>query len=415
MILILNSCKKKPSQPILTTESVSSITQTSAVSGGNVIDNGGVSVVERGVCWNTSGDPTVRHDRTIEDGESGSFTSTLSGLTANTLYYVRAYATNEIGTGYGNQVTFKTLPVLSLALTTREVASITATAAVSGGNITDDGGGIITVKGVCWATTENPTINHSKTTDGSGTGLYNSYLTGLASVTIYYIRAYATNSAGTTYGNQLSFTTTVTKSNPIIFNPDLTYNLVSDIDGNSYKTIQIGTQIWMAENLKSTKYSDGSIISNIIDDESWNTIVTGAYCWFNNDISNKDVYGVLYNWYAVSTGKLCPAGWHIPGHTEWLYMISHIGGVSVGGGRMKEAGSSHWLSPNTGATNESGFTALPGGIRTVSGYFQGIGSTGRWWKSTEGDVIEVSYDSGEVKIDAGCVYRRGLSVRCLKD
>lgn len=410
-----SSCKKKPFSPVLITADVTNITQTSALCGGTVTDNGGASIVKRGVCWNTSSDPTVSHNMTFEGGGPGSFNSYLSGLVPGTLYYVRAYATNEVGVGYGNQVIFSTLPTLSITLTTAEVTSISSKAAVSGGNITRDGGETITEKGVCWATTENPTISNFKTIDGTGSGLYNSYLTGLDPVTTYYIRAYATNIAGTAYGNQLSFTTTVSENKPIIFNPGLIYSTVSDIEGNIYKTILINTRVWMAENLKTTKYNDGSYISNIIDDESWNSIATGSYCWFNNDISNKDTYGALYNWYAVNSGKLCPTGWHIPSHEEWLNMISFIGDLKVAGGRMKEVDTLHWLSPNTGATNESGFTAIPGGIRTVSGYFEGIGNFSRWWKSSGENVIEISFNSGEIKIDVGCIWRRGLSVRCLKD
>jgi uncharacterized protein (TIGR02145 family) len=415
LILIISSCKEKPGQPVLTTAEVAGITQTSAVAGGNVVDDGGSPVEERGVCWNISGNPTVGDNRTYAAGETGSFTCDLSELMPDTQYYVRAYATNENGTGYGNEVTFTTLLVLPVSITTMEITSITATGAVSGGNISDAGGGTITAKGVCWAETENPTTDDFRTEDGSVIGLYNSYLTGLESVTTYYVRAYATNNSGTAYGNQLTFTTDVSQSNPVVYNSDLTYGSVSDIEGNSYQTIQIGDQIWMAGNLRTTKYNDASVISNITTDELWNSFASGAYCWYNNDISNKDIYGALYNWYAVSTGKLCPTGWHIPSPTEWITMIDHIGGASVAGGLMKEVGTTHWLSPNTGATNEMGFTALPAGIRTSSGYFQGMGSTVRWWKSTEGYVVEVTNESAEVIVDACCVYRRGLSVRCLKE
>lgn len=415
LILIVNSCKKNPNPPELTTADVSNITQSSAMSGGNVTDDGGATVIERGVCWNTFENPTISYYRTIEDGEMGYFTSSITELTPNTLYYIRAYATNEAGTGYGNQITFTTILVLPSSLTTRTVSSITASGAVSGGNITDDGGGTITEKGVCWSTTENPSISNSKTIDGSGKEGFNSYITDLDPVTTYYVRAYSTNGSGTSYGNQLSFTTTAEENNPVIFNPDLTYNSVSDVNGNSYKTIQIGNQVWMAENLKCTNYNDGSAIANIIDDVSWNSVTTGAYCWYNNDISNKEIYGALYNWYSLSTEKLCPTGWHIPDDAEWMTLIDNIGGMAVAGGKMKEISTIHWLNPNTGATNESGFTGLPGGVRSVEGYFNLIRSNGRYWKSGNLNIIEISYDSGEVNTDTGCIWRRGMSVRCLKD
>lgn len=414
-ILIINSCRKNTGLPVITTEEVSGITQTSAVSGGAIVDDGGAAVLERGVCWDVTGNPEIIDNITVAAGGPGPFTCELSDLMPDTRYYVRAYATNNTGTGYGNEIEFTTLPLLSVIITTGEITSITATGAVSGGNITDAGGGIVTAKGVCWAETENPTTGHFKTEDGTGKGLYNSYLTSLESSTTYYVRAYAVISSGTYYGNQLMFTTDIPQINLVVYNPGLEYGSVSDIDGNIYKTIQIGNQVWMADNLKNTKLNDGSVITNVIPDELWNSTASGAYCWYNNDISYKDVYGALYNWYAVQTGKLCPTGWHIPDQDEWMEMINHTGGVSIAGGHMKEAGITHWLSPNTDATNESGFTALPSGIRTVSGYFQEMGKIARWWKSTEGEVVEVSYESSEVKTDVGCVYRRGLAVRCVKD
>ncbi len=413
--LITASCKKKPDPPVITTEIITNITSTDAVSGGEVTDDGGSPVLERGVCWNTTNDPTINDNRTIESGDLGSFSSNISGLTPNTLYYVRAYATNEAGTGYGDELSFTTLPVLSIVITTKEIISINAKAAVSGGKIADVGEVPITKRGVCWAETENPTIDDFISSDGTGIGEYNSYLIGLSPLTTYYVRAYATNDAGTEYGNQLSFTTIEYENKPVLFNTDLTYDSISDYEGNYYKTIEIGDQTWMAENLICTKFNEGSDIINVIDDQSWNSSATGSYCWYNNDISNREIYGALYNWYAVSSGKLCPAGWHVPSHSEWMTMIEQLGGELVAGGKMKEVDTLHWQSPNTAATNESGFTALPGGIRTVSGYFQILGTSGRWWKSEEGDVVEVTYNNGEVKTDIGCVYRRGLSIRCIKD
>lgn len=415
LALTFNSCKKNPVPPVVLTTSVIGITQTTAISGGNVTDDGGAPVEERGVCWNTSSNPEISNYRTTETGESGLFTSNLSGLSPNTFYYIRAYATNQAGTGYGKELSFTTLPVLSIAITTNFITSINTKAAISGGNITDDGEVFITSRGVCWAETENPTIDNFITTDGTGKGYYNSYLTRLSPLTTYYVRAYATNDAGSEYGNQLSFTTTTAESKPVIFNMDLVYDSILDYDGNSYKTIKIGDQTWMAENLKCTKLQNGTEMMNVIDDQSWNSTTTASYCWYNNDISNKKVYGALYNWYAVSTEKLCPAGWHIPSHSEWITMIEQLGGQLEAGGKMKEVGTTHWLDPNAAASNESGFTGLPGGIRTVSGYFQLLGQSGRWWKSTEGDVVEVTYDTGDVETDIGCVYRRGLSVRCIKD
>ena len=192
--------------PTLTTTAVTSITLTTAASGGTITADGGGAITAKGVCWSTTTAPTVSSSKTVDGTGTGTFTSSLSGLLPGTLYYVRAYATNSAGTAYGNEVSFTTTPIVVPTLTTTAVTSITLTTAVSGGNITSDGGGAITAKGVCWATTTTPTIADSKTADGTGTGSFTSNLSGLLPGTTYYLRAYATNSAGTAYGNDVSFT-----------------------------------------------------------------------------------------------------------------------------------------------------------------------------------------------------------------
>jgi hypothetical protein len=228
-------------RPTVTTATISSVTRTTAVSGGNVTANGGAPVTARGVCWSTSSGPVATGLHTSDDTGNGSFTSNITGLNPNTLYYVRAYATNSMGTSYGNELSFTTDPVLVPTLTTNNVTGITMTSAVSGGNITSDNGGAITDRGVCWNTTGNPTVSGSKTSNGTGTGSFSSSIDGLTTGTTYYIRAYATNSAGPGYGDQIIFTTSIT-----------------DVEGNIYKTLQIGTQIWMAENLKTNQISGRS-------------------------------------------------------------------------------------------------------------------------------------------------------------
>lgn len=192
----------------LTTRAVTSITQTTATSGGNVTNNGGAEVTARGVCWSTSPAPTITDSKTEDGAGAGEFTSNLTGLTANTTYYVRAYATNSAGTGYGDEVEFTTssAPVVP-TLTTATISTITQFTATSGGNITDNGGADVTARGVCWSTSPTPTVTDSKTEDGTGVGEFTSNLTGLTASTKYYVRAYATNSVGTGYGNEVVFTT----------------------------------------------------------------------------------------------------------------------------------------------------------------------------------------------------------------
>ena len=197
-----------PESPIVTTADVTDITQTTAVSGGNVTDDGGASVTARGLCWSTSQNPTISDNHTSDGNGTGSFTSNLTNLTANTTYYVRAYATNENGTSYGEQKSFTTLQNIELpTVTTAEVTDITQTTAVSGGNVTDDGGASVTARGVCWSKDPNPTIDNSFISNGNGTGSFTIEISGLTSATTYYVRAYATNSEGTSYGEQKTFTT----------------------------------------------------------------------------------------------------------------------------------------------------------------------------------------------------------------
>lgn len=186
---------------------ISSITATSAVSGGEVTADGGFTVTQRGVCWSVSPDPTISNARTIDGNGTGSFISTLTGLTPGTTYYLRAYATNQNGTVYSQQRTFTTLSGLP-AVTTTAANNITSTNAVCGGNVTADGGFLVTARGVCYSTSPNPTISSPHTSDGSGTGSYTSHLTGLTPNTTYYYRAYATNANGTVYGEERTFATT---------------------------------------------------------------------------------------------------------------------------------------------------------------------------------------------------------------
>ena len=194
----------------VTTNTISSITQTTATGGGNSTNDGGATITSKGVCWsNTTSSPTIANSKTVDGSGIGSFTSSLSGLTANTTYYVRAYATNSAGTSYGSVISFTTLSAtIPTGVTTNSISSISQTTASGGGSISSDGGAAITSRGVCWSnTTSSPTISNSKTVDGTGIGSFTSSLTGLTSNTTYYVRAYATNSAGTAYGSATSFTT----------------------------------------------------------------------------------------------------------------------------------------------------------------------------------------------------------------
>jgi uncharacterized protein (TIGR02145 family) len=227
------------------------------------------------------------------------------------------------------------------------------------------------------------------------------------------------------------------KDTDLIENTDLQTHTVKDIDGNVYNTVTIGTQIWMKENLKTTKYNDGTAIPKIEIDKTWETSANGAYCDYENTPSNSTTYGRLYNWYVIDNnsatkvssngGKnVCPAGWHVPSNSEWSTLITYLGGDSVAGGVLKETGSTHWVDPNWGASNQSGFTALPGGGRYPDGRFSRLWDEGHWWSATQLSYPPaeknstlawfntLSYANVNVSRDNG-TKNCGFSVRCLID
>lgn len=293
------------------------------------------------------------------------------------------------------------VPPVPPALTTSAVTNIGQNTSTSGGTITSDGGAAVTARGVCWSISPTPVLVDSKTTDGAGSGNFSSSITDLTANTTYYIKAYATNSVGTGYGNEITFTTQT-----------------GDIDGNSYNAVTIGTQVWMVENLKVTKYRNGDDILNVTDVAIWAALTEGGYCNLSNDVNQADVYGRLYNWYAVHDSRnIAPTGWHVATDAEWTTLSTYLGGQSVAGGKLKEKGIAHWCNPNIGATNESGFTALPGGARGDD--FLSYCGYGFWWTATEAEATtafnRVIFDNetGVNRVSNKKV--GGSSVRCVKD
>lgn len=286
-------------------------------------------------------------------------------------------------------------------LNTTDVIDITSSSAIAGGNILSDGGSAINARGVCWSVEQLPTISDSKTSDGTGTGNYSSIITDLSPNTKYYLRAYASNSIGTAYGSIISFTT---------LQESLT---VIDIDGNVYNTISIGSQVWLVENLKTTKYRNGDPIQNITG-EPWDNLTNGAYCIYDNNDDNLPTYGLLYNWYAVNDSRnICPDGWHLATMEDWETL-------AYTGLELKEEGTLHWISPNNCYSENSGFTALPGGNCNYDGYFMEQTLMGFWWTADEENTenawcsIMTNYNyglSGWVNADKWV----GASVRCIQD
>ena len=306
-----------------------------------------------------------------------------------------------------------------------QITNITGATAISGGSTINDNGSTIIEKGVCWSTNQNPTIVGNKTTNGIGSDDFISNITLLTAETTYYVRAYATNSVGTSYGSQLSFTTL---SN---------CGTVTDYDGNIYNTITIGNQCWMMENIKVTHYPNGTLIPYVDSNDVWDNLpddsISDAMCFLNNNANDEaDIYGGLYTWAAAIGGNgissssnpsgvqgICPDGWHIPSPDEWSELSSYLGGNSVAGGKMKVSGTTYWDSPNTGADNSSGFSAIACGVRSpYNGNFGPAGHTCYWWTSSgSGDSAPyylVWSSSSGISVSNEHT-SMGNSVRCVKD
>lgn len=389
------------------TSDVLAITGTSALSGGNVTNDGGGQVTAKGVCWSSiTNEPTINDSKTNDGSGIGSYTSSLSGLSGSTTYYLRAYATNSAGTAYGSTVSFTTLQLP--VLTTLAMSNITGYTANGGGSISSDGGSPIIERGLVWSTNPNPTTNDSRSSDGTGTGIFASSLTGLTPSVNYYVRAYATNSAGTAYGNEVSFATSFICG----------VSLVTDIDGNVYHTVNINGQCWLQENLRTSSYNNGAPIDNVQDNTIWTNLNTAAWCDVQNMSSNSDVYGKLYNGYAVSN-SIAPQGWHIPTAAEFDALIAGLGGTAIAGGAMKSITT--WNTPNVGATNSSGFTGLGTGNRYyTTGTFDWINSWTAYWTTSGGASSDelLGYRLGYN--GSGCEQysyfkNMGYSIRCIKD
>ena len=438
------------------TNIVSDVTATTATCGGYVADDGGATVTARGVCWSTSQNPTVSDSHTTDGNGTGSFTSNITGLNPLTTYYVRAYATNSEGTTYGNQVSFTTPEALP-KVTTSAVSDITVVSgsinAKCGGNVTDIGAYDVTARGVCWSTSSNPTIADNHTTDGSGLGNFTSTITGLTANTTYYVRAYATNSAGTAYGNQVTLTLPVVDTKSCTSAP-----VVTDHEGNAYATVLIGTQCWMRENLRTTtspktgtylvkpaRNTPGNVYS------SFGSKVANWYMHDSTTYAPKG-YGLLYNWCAAmdtanptnyvevptpsnTSGNnnyfsftassnhrgICPAGWHIPNYSEWQTLTSNTAGQLAGGNDWNSSTTDNAPGNYSYADrNASGFTALPAGRFNSYNHERG-GEYAHFWctmqmSSPEGNAryMEMYYSNASARLQ----YREmshGSSVRCIKD
>lgn len=589
IVLSLAGCKKEepPTLPVVSTTPVTNITVSTATGGGTITDDGGATVTSNGVCWSKTENPTIEGSKTNESVSTGQFVSNLAGLDAGTTYHVRAYATNAVGTSYGDDMTFLTFGEAPINVTV-EATTISSNGATLNGTVNpnylstivsfeygltnsygqnisaipspltgssstsvsanatglnpgtiyhfrvraENSKGIIygtdksftTLGGVPIITSKTPIELTAESVVLNGTvnpnylstvvsfeyGLTNAYgnnvnavespitgnsntditanISSLTPATTYHYRIKAVNTLGITYSDDLTFstlggvpsaiTTTATNltsssatlngtvnpnllitdvvfefglttsygesvvaspthftgggetevsayisslsSNSIYhfrikavnslgttYSNDMQFNTdpatVTDIDGNVYNVIRIGTQLWMKENLKTKNYND-------------NTAIYPSF-YADNESLYKDIYGALYAWRYVNSGKLCPSGWHVPSSSEWTTMGAYLGGDDVAGGKMKEVGTIHWNDPNTGATNESGFTALAGGIYTND--YTSLGIWGVWWTattSTDGYAFNRNLSYNATKLYSGNMDTRNrASVRCIKD
>ncbi len=319
-------------------------------------------------------------------------------------------------------------------VTTIEPNNISDSEATSGGEVTDEANYPVTEKGIVWSISPNPTItnNDGITVDGSGMGAFSSQLTNLYPNTQYYVRAYATNIETTSYGDEFTLTTEDFAFPTDFLNPSFTYNTISDIEGNVYHTLVIGSQEWMIDNLRTATFANGDPIPEIPDNLNWINATNAAWCSYSNDTSYQAPFGKLYNWYAtVDSRNICPTNWHVPTDDEWNILIHYfepwVPGDATGqqslslGGELKSIGTTYFNSPNTGATNSIGFSALPGGFRGNGGLFEEINIVGWWWTLTEDIDYPNSSYYRSVNYSNAYLYRNstfkreGLSVRCVRD
>ena len=407
----LNCLSATNNGTLTATTTASGVTSVISYTGGNGGTHNGQLVTSTGVTGLTAtlqagtfanGNGSLTYTITGTPATSGtaSFALNIGGktctLTRDVLLPVGAISTLACATATNNG---------TLTATTA-ASGVTTVISYTGGNSGTHNGQVVSSTGLTGLTA---TLQAGTFANGNGSLTYTISGTPVTSGTA----SFALNIGGKSC--------TVTRA---VANPTSGYGSnITDIEGNSYKTVFIGTQQWMGENLKTSKYSDGTTIPNITDNTQWQNNTTGAWAYYNNDAANNAKYGKLYNWYAVSpttngNKNLCPTGWHVPTDAEWTVLMDYLGGDALAGGKMKEVGTTKWISPNFGATNASLFTGLPGGIRYDDGNYSNIGNNGYWWSSEydtndDASCLGLSGSNGYAVIYGG-FKRDGLSVRCLR-
>lgn len=285
----------------------------------------------------------------------------------------------------------------AISLKTTNIVDITGTSAVIEGQVTSSL--TINQKGVCWGLTPDPTIDDSFTNEGEGSGDFASAINNLLPDTSYFVRVYAIDAGEVVhYSSMTNFSTGKAE-------------VMVDIDGNAYEAVTIGDQVWSSRNLKVKSLNDGSSIPNVTG--SWSDLDRPAYTWYDNNDSNENTYGVLYNGVAIQSGKLCPTGWHVPSVDEWEALGTFLGGRELAGGKLKETGTLHWDSPNEGATDDYDFQAIGSGIRNADGTFGGYKTSAWWASSKEGTGYGVV--NTDAQLHTGSNPSVGVAIRCIKD
>jgi uncharacterized protein (TIGR02145 family) len=408
----------------VSTIAISSITATSAVAGGNVSSDNGVAVTTRGVCWTSSNlYPTTSDSKSTDGAGVGQFISSISGLDPGTYYNTRAYATNSVGTVYGENVSFKTLGQAASCINL-QATNISETGATLKGTVNaNELSTIVTFEyGTTTSYSITTTAAQSPVTGNTITNI-SSDINGLTSGTTYHYRIKAVNSLGTTFSNDLSFTTTSPGS-------------ISDVDGNTYNTVIIGTQTWMKESLKTTKYSNGDLIGTTNPSTlNISGLSTPKYQWaYNGNESNVATYGRLYTWYAANDIRhICPTGWRIPTQDDWTILSNYLttsgyGYEGSGNDIAKSmAATNGWnISTvpgepgfNQASNNSSAFTAIPSGWRSDyhGDIFYFIGTSAMFWSSeynASNAWARVVANSATTLVNFDTYKSDGAAIRCIK-
>jgi len=424
VLFLTVDCKKDvPAKlAVISTTPVTNITAITAASGGNITSDGGAVITANGVCWGTAANPATSDSKTTDGAGTGQFVSEITGLTAGTTYHVRAYATNSVGTTYGADMSFATLGQ-SPSSVTQPATNFTASGATLNGTVNANylSTTVTFEYGLTTSYGEAVTAGQSPVTGNSTTNI-SADISGLTIGMTYHFRIKAENSLGTTYGSDVTFTTIVSGT-------------VTDIDGNIYNTITIGTQVWMKDNLKTTKYRNSDAIGTTTPATLDISLeITPEYQWaYDGNESNVATFGRLYTWFAISDSRnVCPTGWHVPSDAEWTTLTDYLtnNGYGYGGSgsniAKSMAATSGWTIYTTAGTvgndqasnNSSGFSALPGGSRNNKAFVD-AGNNGLWWSSTETLATYAFYRyiiyTNTVILSNYCDKNTGLSVRCLRD